>query len=85
MNVDVYLKLTYIFMYVLPSNSQPNKNIRDVPKGIGLRLPHVCDSLGKDNQSSKKYQNYLTGRESWRNNKNPSKNLKSKTQYEHFY
>ena len=43
-NTDLYSKITYSFTYVLPSTYYPYKNIRNVPKGIALRLQRVCDN-----------------------------------------
>ena len=37
-SVDVFSKPTNSFTYVLPSTCCPNRNIRNVPKGITLRL-----------------------------------------------
>ena len=62
-NVDAYSKLTNSFTYVLPSTCYPYKNIRNAPKGIVLRLRHICDTDEKYNQRSSEYQNYLIGRE----------------------
>ena len=62
-NVDVYSKPTSSFTYVLPSTCYPYKNIRNVPKGIALRLRRICDTDEKYNQCSNEYQNYLIGRE----------------------
>ena len=62
-NVDVYSKPTNSFTYVLPLTCYPYKNIRDVPKGIALRLRHICDTDEKYNQRSSGYQNYLIDRE----------------------
>ena len=62
-NVDVYSKPTNSFTYVLPSTCYPYKNIRNVPKGIALRLRRICDTEEKYNQRSSGYQNYLIGRE----------------------
>ena len=44
MNVDVFSKLSNIFTCVLPSNCNPNENIRKIPESISLRLFRVCDS-----------------------------------------
>ena len=43
-SVDVFSKPTNSFTYVLPSTCYPNRNIRNVPKGIALRLRRICDS-----------------------------------------
>ena len=58
-NVDVYSKPTNSFTYVLPSTSYPYKNIRNIPKGITLRLQHICDTDEKYNQRSIEYQHFL--------------------------
>ena len=60
--VDVYSKPTNSLMYVLPSTCYPYKNIRNVPKGIALRLRRICDTDEKYNQRSSEYQNYLIDR-----------------------
>ena len=41
----------------------PYKNIRNVPKGIALRLRRICDTDEKYNQCSSEYQKYVIGRE----------------------
>ena len=61
-NADVYSKPTNSFTHVLPSTCYPYKNIRNVPKGIALRLWRICDTDEKYNQHSSEYQNYLIGR-----------------------
>ena len=61
-NVDVYSKPTNSFTYVLPSTCYPYKNIRNIPKGIALRLRRICDNDEKYNQRYSEYQNYLIGR-----------------------
>ena len=38
----------------------PNRNIRNVPKGIALRLRRICDSDEKYDERSEWYQKYLT-------------------------
>ena len=48
-NVDVYSKPTKIFTYLLPSTCYPHKNIRNVPKGIALRLLRIWDTDEKYN------------------------------------
>ena len=42
--VDVFAKPTNRFIYVLPSTCYPKKNIKNVPKGIALRLRRICDT-----------------------------------------
>ena len=59
----MYSKPTNSFTYVLPSTCYPYKNIRNVPKGIALRLQSICETDEKYNQRSSEYQNYLVGRE----------------------
>ena len=46
-SVDVFSKPTNSLTYVLPSTCHPNKNIKDVSKGITLRLKRICDSVEK--------------------------------------
>ena len=60
--VDVYSKPTNSFTYVLPSTCYPYKNIRNVPKGVALRLRRICVTDEKYNQRSSEYQNYLIDR-----------------------
>ena len=43
-SVDVFSKPTNSFTYVLPSTCYPNRNIKNVPKAIALRLRRICDS-----------------------------------------
>ena len=43
-SVDDFSKPTNSFTYVLPSTCYPNRNIKNVPKGIALRLRRICDS-----------------------------------------
>ena len=43
-SVYVFSKPTNSFTYILPSTCYPNRNIRNVPKGIALRLRRICDS-----------------------------------------
>ena len=62
-SVDVFSKPTNSFTYVLPSNCYPNRNIKNVPKGIALRLRRICDSDQKSDQRSEEYQKYLIARD----------------------
>ena len=62
-NVDVYSKPINSFTYALPLSCYPHKNIRNVPKGIALRVRPICDTDEKYNQRSSEYQNYVIGRE----------------------
>ena len=43
-SVDDFSKPTNSFTYVSPSFYYPNRNIKNVPKGIALRLRRICDS-----------------------------------------
>ena len=58
-SVDVFPKPTNSFTYVLPSPCYPNRNIRNVPKGIAQRLRRICDSDEKYDERSEGYQKYL--------------------------
>ena len=62
-SVDVFSKPTNSFTYVLPSTCHPNRNIRNVPKGIDLRLRRICDSDEKYDERSEEYQKYLIARD----------------------
>ena len=62
-SVDVFSKPTNSFTYVLPSTCYPNRNIRNVPKGIALRLRRICDSDEKYDERSEEYQKYLIARD----------------------
>ena len=62
-SVDVFSKPTNSFTYVLPSTCYPNRNIRNVPKGIALRLRRICGSDEKYDERSEEYQKYLIGRD----------------------
>ena len=62
-NGDVCSKPTNSFTYVLLSTCFPHKNIRNVPKGIALRLRRICDTDENYNQHSSEYKHYLIGRE----------------------
>ena len=61
--VDVFAKPTNRFIYVLPSTCYPKKNIKNVPKGIALRLRRICDTDEKFDIRSYKNQNYLIARD----------------------
>ena len=56
-SVDVFLKATNSFTYLLPSTCFPKSNIENIPKGVALRLRRICDSDNKFEKRSKKYQN----------------------------
>ena len=57
--VDVFRKPTNTFTYVLPSTCYRNRNIKNIPKGITLRLRRICDSAEKYDKLLEKYQKYL--------------------------
>ena len=61
-SVDVFSKLTNI-SHVLHSTCYPNRNIKNVPKGIALRLRRICDSDEKYDERSEEYQKYLIARD----------------------
>ena len=48
----------------MPSTCYPNRNIKNVPKGIALRLKRICDSDEKYGERSEEYQKYLLARDS---------------------
>ena len=54
-SVDVFSKPTNSFTYVLPSTCYPNRNIRNVPKRIALRLRRTCESDEKYDERSEEY------------------------------
>ena len=41
--VDVYAKSTNSFSYTLPKTCYQKNNIRNIPRGIALRLRRICD------------------------------------------
>ena len=49
--------------HVLHSTCYPNRNIKNVPKGIALRLRRICDSDEKYDERSEEYQKYLIARD----------------------
>ena len=52
-SVDVFSKPTNSFTYVLPSTCYPNRNIKNVPKYIALRIVTVMKSGTNDQKSTK--------------------------------
>ena len=62
-SVDVYSKPTNSFTYVMPSTCYPRKNIKNVPRGIALRLKRIYDSDEKFAACSPEYKNYLIARD----------------------
>ena len=59
----VFSKLTNSFTCVLPSTCYPNRNIKNVHKGIALRLRRICDSDEKYDERPEEYQKYLIARD----------------------
>ena len=62
-SVDVFVKDTGSFTYVLPSTCFPKNNIENIPKGVALRLRRICYSEEKFEKHSAEYQNYLIARD----------------------
>ena len=62
-SVDVFSKLTNSITYVLPSTCSPNRNIKNILKGIALGLRRISDSDEKYDERSKEYQKYLIARD----------------------
>ena len=62
-SVHVSSKPTNSFTYVLASTCYPNRNIRNVPKGIALRLRRIWGSDKKYDERSEEYQKYLIARD----------------------
>ena len=54
-SVDVFSKPTNSFTYVLPTTCYPNKNIKNVPKVVALRLSRTCESDEKYEKRSEEY------------------------------
>ena len=55
-SVDVFSKTTNSFTYALSSTCYLNRNIKNVLKGIALRLRRICDndkSITNDQKSTK--------------------------------
>ena len=50
--VNVFSKPTNSFIYVLPSTCCPNRNIKNVPNYIALRLTRISDSYEKYDERS---------------------------------
>ena len=63
LTIDVFLKPTNSFTYVMPSTCYPSSNINNVPRGIALRLKRICDSDEKFTVRSNEYKNYLIARD----------------------
>ena len=62
-SVDVFSKATNSFTYLLPNTCFPKSNIKNIPKGVALRLRRICDSDNKFEKRSKEYQNYFIARD----------------------
>ena len=54
-SVDVFSKPTNSFTYVLPTTCYSNKNIKNVPKVVALRLSRTCESDEKYEEQSEEY------------------------------
>ena len=61
--MDVFARPKNSSIYVLPSTFYPKKFIKNVPKGIGLRLRKICNTDEKFDIRSYDYQNYLIARD----------------------
>ena len=61
--LDVYVKPTNSFTYTSPNTCYPKINICNIPKGIALRLSHICDNDETFDKHFTEYQNYLIVRE----------------------
>ena len=62
-SVDVLSKPINSFTYVLSSTCYPNRNIKNIPNGIALRLRSICESDRKYDYWSEEYQKYLIPRD----------------------
>ena len=78
--VDVYAKPTNSFSYTTPSTSYPKNNIRNIPKGIALRLRRICDDDDTFDKRSLEYQNYLIVKKNFSEVKNITKTEVRKNQ-----
>ena len=58
-----FSKPTNSFTYVLPSTCYPNRNFKNVPKGIALRMRRICESDEKYDKQSEEYQKYFMVRD----------------------
>ena len=54
-SVDVFSKPANSFTYILPTTCYPNRNIKNVPKDIALRLRKTCDSDEKYAERSEEH------------------------------
>ena len=52
---DVFSKPANSFTYILPTTCYPNRNIKNVPKDIALRLRKTCDSDEKYAERSEEH------------------------------
>ena len=62
-DVDFFTNPTNSFTYVLSASCYPTKSLNDIPRGIPLRLIHICDTDEKFNSRSIEYKNYLIARD----------------------
>ena len=56
-DVDFFTNPTNSFTYVLSASCYPTKSLNDIPRGIPLRLIHICDTDEKFNSRSIEYKN----------------------------
>ena len=61
-SVDFFSKPINSLTYVLPSTCYSNRNIKNVPRDIALRLIRICDSDEKYDERSEECQKYLIAR-----------------------
>ena len=62
-DVDFFTNPINSFTYVLSASCYPTKSLNDIPRGIPLRLIHICDTDEKFNSRSIEYKNYLIARD----------------------
>ena len=58
-DVDFFTNPINSFTYVLSASCYPTKSLNDIPRGIALRLIHICDTDEKFNSRPIEYKNYL--------------------------
>ena len=61
--VDVFAKSTNSFSYTARSTCYPKNNIRNIPRGIALRLRRISDDDETFEKRSSEYRNYLIARD----------------------
>ena len=62
-SVEIFVKATNSFTYVLPSTCFLKSIIENVPRCVALRLRGICDSDDKFEERSVQYQKYLVLRD----------------------